>query len=275
MDITLVQTNGPVDYENTELKKRTEESTLSPKTIHYKAIAQNNEIAFVSLDRWSEYSEMIVYELFVPRPKRRQGIASAVLSKVERISAYEGFSNVSVIASPLDNDITENDLHDWYSRRGYVREHHNPRKFKLTGFDYWYAHDMFCKAVNILATEREEVRKRLLHVWQQVLRGLDDGMLPEDLITDLHWIRKQLHKFDEEWPGQLEDLKRQEKIDPKFKEEYAHLYPDKVEASLARMRKKTGAIIALRIYNIYETLKERKWKSLKTACSEIGPAVTF
>lgn len=266
MDIILVQTNSPVDFENSELKERAQKSIRGPITQHYKVLAHSKEAAFVALERWPEFSEMVVCKIFVPLSTRRQGIATAVINEVERISACEGFSNVSVIASPLDNDIKENDLHDWYSRRGYERDPNMPRKFKLTGFNHWYAHDMFCKAVNILATEKEDVRKRLLHVWQQVLRGFDDDMLPEDLIADIHWIRKQLHKFDEQWTGQLEDLKQKEKIDPKFKEEYAHLYPDKVEVSLAKMRKKTGAAIALRICNICETLKDRKWKSLTTAC---------
>jgi hypothetical protein len=262
VDIALVQTNNPNEFDDPELIERSQKSTLSPKTQHYKGISLSKEVAFVSLDRWPEYSEMIVYELFVPRPIRRQGIAAAVLNEVERISACEGFSNVSVIASPLDADITEDALCGWYSRRGYIRDPNMPRKLKLTRFNHWYAHDMFCKAVRILATGREEVRKRLLHVWQDALRGLDDDMLSEDLSVDLQWIGKQLHKFHEEWPGQLDDLKRKEKLDPTFKENYAHLYPNEVEASLARMRKKTGATIALRIHNIYEVLKERKWKSL-------------
>jgi hypothetical protein len=259
MDITLVQTKGPNDFKIPELTKRAHESSRSKKTRHYKALAQSEEVAFVSLDRWPELSQMVIYEIFVPRSTRRQGIASAVLNEVERISACEGLSIVRLAPAPLDAGITKDALYDWYGRRGYVSDPDiSGELFKVIGGKYWQSYDKFGKAVYILATEAGDVRSRLLLFWQRFLRKIDDEHLPDDLLKDLIWIKKELHKFHEEWRGQLNDLKQKEKIDPTFKEKYAHLYPDPVEATLGRIRRKSGAAIASRIYSIYDALKVRR-----------------
>ena len=276
MQITLVQINGPDDFKVAELRNRAQESSRSPKTKHYKAVMHDKEIAFVSLDRWPEFSEMVVYEIFVPPSKRRQGFATAILNEVEHISICEGFSTVSLIASPLDHDITEDDLLAWYSRRGYERDLNDQKKLsKLIGFKYWYANDKFCKAIYILATNAEDIRTRLLHAWQDSLCRLNNEQLPDDLQKDFIWIKEQLHKFNEEWPGQLDELKKKEKMDSSFKEKYAHHYPNAVEATLKRIRKKTGVEISNRIYNIYDELTARKLKSLTRHCTECRPQEAF
>jgi hypothetical protein len=276
MVITLVQANGPDDFEVSELKKRAQDSIRSPKTQHYKAMRHSKDVAFVSLDRWPEFSEMIVYELFVPSSTRRQGIATEVLKEVERISACEGFSTVSMLASPLDHTITEDLLCGWYSRRGYDSDTTNRRKFsKMIGFKYWYAHGKFCKAIYILATCAEDIRTGLLNAWQESLQRLNDEQLPEDLRKDFIWIKKQSHKFKECRLGQLDDLKKMEERDPSYKERYACQYPNEVEATMRRIKKKTGAAIAQRIYHIYNVLNMKKWQSLTTHCTECRPADAF
>ena len=202
---------------------------------------------------------MVVYEIFVPRSSRRKGIASAVLNEVERISACEDFSIVRLSSSPLDDNISKEVLVDWFRRRGYVNDPDIPRElFKIIGGQYWREYDIFKRAVYILATEEGDVRSRLLLIWQSFLREIDDDHLPDDLRKDFFWIKKELHKFHEEWPGRLKELKQREKADPTFKEKYAHLYPNPVQATLRRIRRKSGAAIAIRIYNVYESLKVRR-----------------
>lgn len=122
MMITLLQTNGIEDFEIPELKKRAQESTRSLITKHYKALAHGKEVAFVSLDRWPEPKQMIIYEIFVPISIRRQGIATAVLNEAERIAACEGLSVIRLRPSPLDTGITMTALIDWYNRHGYVSD---------------------------------------------------------------------------------------------------------------------------------------------------------
>jgi len=279
MNITLVETKGPDDFEIPELKKRVQESRKSRLTKHYKALSQSREVAFVSLDYWSYLSllaarpvsefafksfwhepfKMVIYEIFVPQFLRRQGIASAVLNEVERISACMGLSVVRLGPSPMDSGITKDALIEWYIRSGYVHDSGGSGELvKAIGEKYWYAHDKFSKAIYILATGAEDVRSRLLSVWQHSLRGLDDEQLPEDLRKDFVWIKKQLRKYNEKWPGELDDLKQQEKRDHTFKDKCANHYPNPVDATLQRIRKKSGAEIAQRIYNIYDALKSRR-----------------
>ncbi|HLB05533.1 MAG TPA: hypothetical protein VJL62_02325, partial [Thermodesulfobacteriota bacterium] len=228
MNITLVETKGPDDFEIPELKKRVQESRKSRLTKHYKALSQSREVAFVSLDYWSYLSllaarpvsdfafkslwsepfQMFLYEIFVPQFARRQGIATAVLSEVERISTCEGLSAVRLRPSSLDSGITTEVLTAWYMRRGYVHDSDSLGVLvKTIGGKYWYAHDKFSKAIYILATGSEDVCSRLLHAWQHSLQRLDDAQLPENLQKDFEWIKKQLHKFNERYPGELSEFK--------------------------------------------------------------------
>jgi hypothetical protein len=109
----------PSDFELPALRKRAQESSKSIKTIHYRCIADGQEVAFVSLDRWPELGEMVLYEIFVPRELRRQGIGSAALSEVENTAINEGMFLIRLRPRPLDGGISEADLAKWYSQRGY------------------------------------------------------------------------------------------------------------------------------------------------------------
>ena len=97
------------------------ESTKSPKTIHYRVLANNVEVAFVSLDRWPEpkVNQMVVYEIFIPKNLRRKGIGSAVLDEIEKIAIQEGFQKVHLRPSSLDCGTMQSKLNDWYLNKGY------------------------------------------------------------------------------------------------------------------------------------------------------------
>src|SRR4030067_571264 len=111
----------------------------------------------------------------------------------------------------------------------------------------YYVREKFCDAVRILATGPGDVRSRLLHVWRGPLYVITPDKMPAKYRDDLIWIIGQLHRYKEDWPGQLSDLKKKEINDPTFREKYSHLYPDGVEATLHRITNKTGARIASRI----------------------------
>jgi len=130
---------------------------------------------------------------------------------------------------------------------------------KMLNGKHMYAYEKFSQAVHMLATGAGDIRSRLLHAWQGPLWVLDaDKHLPEDLRKDFVWIKEQLHRFCEEWPGQLRDLEQKEKLLPNCnKKEYAYLYPDPVKATLKRIRLNTGAKIAHRIYSIYDSLESK------------------
>lgn len=119
MEIRLIETKDPLDFELPELWKRAQESSKSIKTIHYCAVADSREVAFVSLDRWPELGHIVLYEIFVPKELRRQGIGGAVLAEVESTAVKEGILLMRLRPKPLDKGISQQDLADWYAHRGY------------------------------------------------------------------------------------------------------------------------------------------------------------
>lgn len=120
---------------------------------------------------------------------------------------------------------------------------------------YIYASEKLFQAVDMLACGPGDVRSRLRHAWGGPLWVLTTEHLPEKFREDFLWVKDQLHKYNESWPGQLEELRKKERFDPMFKQNYAHLYPDPVTATLERITNKTGAKIASRICYLYFSLE--------------------
>lgn len=120
----------------------------------------------------------------------------------------------------------------------------------------FYLYEKFSEAIRILATGPGDVRSRLLNVWRGQLYLIEPDTINIKYKNDMKWIIKQLHRYEEDWPGQLSELKHRESYDPTYKEKYSHLYPDPVEATLSRIKNKTGAKIARKIYGIYDSLFE-------------------
>lgn len=121
MTISLIEILSADCFESSELMLRAIESVKSPKTRHYRVLANGLEAAFLSLDRWPEpsISQMVVYEIYVPHSMRRKGIASAVLAEVEFVARREGFQKMHLRPSPLDSELSKAELEEWYQRRGY------------------------------------------------------------------------------------------------------------------------------------------------------------
>ncbi len=122
-----------------------------------------------------------------------------------------------------------------------------------------YALEKFSSAVYILATGPNDVRSRLLTVFNGPLLMIEPDHLPEKLQDDYKWIRRSITKYDEYYKGQLNELREKENL-PNFKETCSHLYPTPVEATLSRIINKTGTEIARRIYNIHDTLESMSSK---------------
>ncbi len=124
MEIVLIEAETPDSFRHPELKVRAIISTKCKKTIHYKALADGEEVAFVSLDRWpeTEFNHMVVYEIFVPRSLRCKGFGRAALAEAERIARIEGFKKIRLRPLPLDQKISKEELTEWYIRRGYEKD---------------------------------------------------------------------------------------------------------------------------------------------------------
>ena len=67
-----------------------------------------------------------------------------------------------------------------------------------------------------------EMFDQLLDAFRGPLLGITQKHLPEDLQEDFVWIEKNITKYKEKWPGQLEGLRVYERKDPSFKERMAY-----------------------------------------------------
>jgi len=124
-------------------------------------------------------------------------------------------------------------------------------------YKYSYALEKFGRAIYSLAVGEEEIRKRLLIIFQGDLLCITPEHLPEKVREDYKWILKQIQKYDEKY-------KDQKKYFESFEngaERYAHLLPTKIEATLHRIKRKTAAKIAERIYAIWEVVEEESTRT--------------
>lgn len=116
-------------------------------------------------------------------------------------------------------------------------------------YEYSYAWEKFGRAVCSLATGEDEIRKRLLLVFQGDLLMITPEHLPTRLRDDYQWIKEEITKFDEKHPGYNKNF---ETDDGRFD----HLIPTKLEATLFRIRRATGAKIARKLFHIWSVLDE-------------------
>ncbi|MBI2537430.1 MAG: GNAT family N-acetyltransferase, partial [Gemmatimonadetes bacterium] len=66
-----------------------------------------------------EPERVVVYEIWVPRPLRRQGVARSVLEQIERLVTDRGYSEVFLRPEPLEPDVDKALLTTFYMRNGY------------------------------------------------------------------------------------------------------------------------------------------------------------
>jgi Ni2+-binding GTPase involved in maturation of urease and hydrogenase len=116
-------------------------------------------------------------------------------------------------------------------------------------YRYNYALEKFSRAVESLATGGDEIQRRLLPIFQGDLLMITPEDLPPKLQEDYKWIKKQVTKYDEKYPGQR---KRFESVDGR----YDHLMPTKLEATLSRIRRATGVKVARKLFHIWSVLDE-------------------
>jgi len=117
-------------------------------------------------------------------------------------------------------------------------------------YRYSYAFEKFNRAIYTLTTDKDEIRKRLLVVFQGDLMMITPDHLPEECRKDYVWIEKTITKFDEKYKGQKEYFSTPDG-------RYDHLIPGTIESTLLRLRKSTGEKIAKKIYAIWCVLKNK------------------
>jgi Ni2+-binding GTPase involved in maturation of urease and hydrogenase len=116
-------------------------------------------------------------------------------------------------------------------------------------YKYSYALEKFSRAIYSLATGEADVRKRLLLVFQGDLLMITNKHLPKKVHKEYQWIIEQVTKYDEKSKGYNEYFKTPEG-------KYDHLLPGRIEATLHRMKNKTGVKISQKIFHIWSVLDE-------------------
>jgi hypothetical protein len=116
-------------------------------------------------------------------------------------------------------------------------------------YQYSYALEKFSRAIYSLATGKDEIRQRLLIIFQGDLLMITPQHLPDRIREEYQSIMNQLSKYDEKYPG---ERKHFESSDGRFD----YLMSSKLEATLFRIRRATAVKVAEKVFHIWSVLDE-------------------
>lgn len=119
----------------------------------------------------------------------------------------------------------------------------------MSSYQYTYAWSKFSSAIYNLAIGKDEIKARLLIIFQGDLLCITPEHLPLRLRKDYQWIMDEITKYDEKYEGYNKQFVTD---DGKFD----HLLPSKLEATLYRIKSTTGEKIAKKLYDIWMVLNE-------------------
>lgn len=124
VELTLVQ--SPADFKIEDNRRRAEIGGKNSLTNQFAAWEHGEEVGFLSLDIYPPDQHpnvdwYTIYEIFVPRPLRSKGIGTRLLEAAEQAGRDRGLRYARLCAKPLDDSRTQEQLIEWYSRRGYKK----------------------------------------------------------------------------------------------------------------------------------------------------------
>lgn len=128
--MTLLEITRSEVVANLAIRERVEASSKSLRTKQYAVLENGLEVAFLSLDIRPNVEYLVLYELFVPKEYRRQGIASQVLKDVEGVAKSLEYKKVTLNPSPLEKEHTKAELISWYKKRGYIERQECPSELE-------------------------------------------------------------------------------------------------------------------------------------------------
>jgi ribosomal protein S18 acetylase RimI-like enzyme len=117
--IELAELTQDRPFTNQALADHASKTSASKLTIKYRVLDDGGEVGFVALDRWNDFGILTLYDLYVLSEARGHGLAKRILSEVERAAKEEGFTRVTLDATPRDPDFPAERLEAWYRRQGY------------------------------------------------------------------------------------------------------------------------------------------------------------
>lgn len=134
----MVFLEKPGDAATEPIRKRSRESSTGQFTKHYAVWENGQEVALLSLeyfppdeypaseyprDQFPQTDRLDIYEIFVPDDFRNRGIGTRALALAEQHARELGLGKTRLHARPLLNNArTQEQMIDWYRRRGYEME---------------------------------------------------------------------------------------------------------------------------------------------------------
>jgi GNAT superfamily N-acetyltransferase len=110
----------PDDFESelAELRECIARNPPDSNRMRYLACSDFQPVGFVAIDLEPDF---FLYELYILRTHRRNGVGTWALTEAEKLAYTEGRSRLFVRPCPLDSDIDADQLTEWYRKRGFTK----------------------------------------------------------------------------------------------------------------------------------------------------------
>jgi GNAT superfamily N-acetyltransferase len=116
----FVELESNQDVENAEIRQRAMLRRIAPASKHFLGYKDGKQVVFISLDLRPDLHAVSLYEIFVPKAMRRNGVGAEALGYVADLSQKWGFERVLVLPTPFEQDFPKEKLVQWYKDHGYV-----------------------------------------------------------------------------------------------------------------------------------------------------------
>jgi len=120
MHLELVELKAKERISSKELRGRTGAFPGREIDLRYLIVLNaGREVAFLWYDLFPTDFYLVLYEMYVAKRFRGQGIGSELLLRTEDLAMKRGYNRVLVRPMPLSDGIGRERLIGWYERRGY------------------------------------------------------------------------------------------------------------------------------------------------------------
>ena len=117
---------------NDELAQRAIESSKSENTNHYLIVYDKTEVGFASIDILNSVEILVLYELYIIKTRRNQGLGASALNYIEELVHSLNLKSIVLTPEPIDSSITKERLINWYRSKGYtIRPEHKTEMVKI------------------------------------------------------------------------------------------------------------------------------------------------
>lgn len=120
MELELNELTAACQINSPELRDRAGDFPGHDITRRYLVTVLRKEVAFLWYDAFPDNDYLILYEIYVAKRFRWQGIGSELIRRSEQLARDLGYGRLFVLPKPLADGITKEQLVKWYTDRGFV-----------------------------------------------------------------------------------------------------------------------------------------------------------